>query len=41
MALEKSEEEYVKFKKQHKAIEREASLKELEADIKKLKKPKK
>ncbi len=41
MALEKSAEEYEKFKKQQKAIEKEASLKELEADIKKLKKPKK
>lgn len=41
MALEKSEEEYEKFKQQQKAIEKEASLKELEADIKKLKKPKK
>lgn len=38
MALEKSEEEYEKFKNQQKAIEREASLKELEEDIKKLKK---
>ena len=37
MALEKSEEEYEKFKKQQKAIEKEASLQELEADIKKLK----
>ena len=41
MALEKSEEEYEKFKQQQKAIEKEASLKELEEDIKKLKKPKK
>lgn len=41
MALEKSAEEYEKFKQQQKAIEREASLKELEEDIKKLKKPKK
>ena len=40
-ALEKSGEEYEKFKQQQKAIEKEASLKELEADIKKLKKPKK
>ena len=41
MALEKSGEEYEKFKQQQKAIEKEASLKELEGDIKKLKKPKK
>ncbi|NCA84829.1 MAG: cell filamentation protein Fic [Clostridia bacterium] len=41
MALKKSEEEYEKFKHQQKAIEKEASLKELEADINKLKKPKK
>lgn len=41
MALEKSEKEYEKFKQQQKNIEKEASLKELEADIKKLKKPKK
>ena len=40
-ALEKSGEEYEKFKQQQKAIEKEASLKELEEDIKKLKKPKK
>lgn len=39
MALEKSGEEYEKFKQQQKAIEKEASLKELEEDIKKLKKP--
>ena len=39
MALEKSGEEYDKFKQQQKAIEREASLKELEEDIKNLKKP--
>ncbi len=38
MALEKSEVEYEKFKKRQKAIEKEASLKELEGDIKKLKK---
>ena len=38
MALEKSGEEYEKFKQQQKAIEKEASLKELEEDIKKLKK---
>jgi hypothetical protein len=41
MALEKSGEEYEKFKQQQKAIEKEASLRELEEDIKKLKKPKK
>lgn len=41
MALEKSGEEYEKFKQQQNAIEKEASLKELEEDIKKLKKPKK
>ncbi|MCC5918543.1 MAG: virulence RhuM family protein [Cryomorphaceae bacterium] len=41
MALDKSAEEYEKFKQQQKAIEKEASLKELEEDIKKLKKPKK
>jgi hypothetical protein len=40
-ALDKSAEEYEKFKQQQKAIEKEASLKELEEDIKKLKKPKK
>jgi hypothetical protein len=40
-ALEKSGEEYEKFKQQQKAIEKEASLKELEEDIKNLKKPKK
>ncbi|MFW5851635.1 MAG: virulence RhuM family protein [Bacteroidota bacterium] len=38
VALEKSEEEYKKFKQQQKAIEKEASFKELEEDIKKLKK---
>lgn len=38
MALGKSGEEYEKFKQQLKAIEEEASLKELEEDIKKLKK---
>lgn len=41
MALEKSGAEYEKFKQQQKAIEKEASLKELEEDIEKLKKPKK
>ena len=39
-ALEKSGEEYEKFKNQQKAIEKEASLKELEEDIKKLNKQK-
>lgn len=38
MALEKSGEEYEKFKQQQKVIEKEASLKELEEDIKKIKK---
>lgn len=37
MALEKSGKEYEKFKQQQKAIEKDASLKELEKDIKKLK----
>lgn len=37
MALEKSGEEYEKFKQQQKVIEKEASLIELEEDIKKLK----
>jgi hypothetical protein len=41
MALEKSGEEYEKFEQQQKAIEKEASMNELEEDIKKLKKPKK
>ena len=41
MALDKSEEEYKKFKQRQKAIEKEASLNELEEDIKKFKKPKK
>ena len=41
MALEKSGEEYEKFKQQQKMIDKEASLKELEADIKKLKKSRK
>lgn len=40
-ALEKSGEEYEKFIQQQKASEKEASLKELEEDIKKLKKPNK
>ncbi|WKK85585.2 virulence RhuM family protein [Marivirga arenosa] len=38
MALKKSDEEYKKFKKKQKIIEKEASLKELEDDIKKMKK---
>ncbi len=38
LAVEKASKEYEKFKKQQKAIEKEASLKELEQDIKKLKK---
>lgn len=37
MALERSGEEYEKFKQQQKAIEKEASMKELEEDIKRLK----
>ncbi len=37
MALDKSAEEYEKYKQQQKVIEKEASLKELEEDIKKLK----
>lgn len=37
MALEKSGEEYEKFKQQQRVIEKEASLKELENDIKQLK----
>ena len=41
MALEKSGEEYEKYKQQQKATEKEASLKELEEDIKKLKESKK
>lgn len=41
MALEKSGEEYEKFIQQQKVVEKEASLKELEEDIKKLKKPEK
>ncbi len=40
-ALEKSGEEYEKFRQRQKAIEKEASLNELEEDIKKLKKLKK
>lgn len=40
-ALEKSGLEYKKFKQRQKTIEKEASLKELEEDIKKFNKPKK
>ena len=40
LALKKSGEEYEKFKNRQKAIEKEASLKELEEDILKLKKTK-
>ncbi len=40
MALEKSSQEYEEFIQQQKAIEREASLKELEEDIKRIQKPK-
>jgi hypothetical protein len=40
MALEKSSQEYEKFIQHQKAIEREASLKELEEDIKRIQKPK-
>jgi hypothetical protein len=36
MALNKAEEEYEKFKAQQKGFEMEASLKELEEDIKEL-----
>lgn len=38
MALDKSTEEFEKFKENRKAIEIEKSLKQIEADIKKLKK---
>ncbi len=38
LAADKANMEYAKFKEQQKAIEKEASLKELEQDIKKLKK---
>lgn len=41
MALEKSAEEFEKYKLTQKAIEKEQSLKEIEADIKKLNLPKK
>ncbi|HMK04145.1 MAG TPA: virulence RhuM family protein [Ferruginibacter sp.] len=40
-ALEKSGEEFEKYKQAQKGIEKEQSLKEIEEDIKKLKKPKK
>lgn len=40
MALKKSEEEFEKFQLARRAIEKEQSFKELEADIKKLQKPK-
>ena len=39
-ALKKSGEEYEKYKNSHKIIEKEQSLREIEQDIKKLKKPK-
>jgi hypothetical protein len=39
LALKKSEEEFGKFRLAQKAIEKEQSLKELEEDLKKLKKP--
>ena len=41
MALKKSEVEFEKYQLTQKALERELSLKELEEDIKKLKKPEK
>jgi hypothetical protein len=41
MALKKSSEEYQKYQLAQKALEREQSIKELEDDIKKLKKSKK
>jgi len=41
MALRKSGEEFEKYQLSQKAMEKEQSLKELEEDIKKLKKPKK
>ncbi len=37
MALNKSEEEYEKFKEEQKILSKEASLKEIEEDIIKLK----
>jgi hypothetical protein len=36
MALEKSEQEFEKFKLEYKSIEKELSLKEIEEDIKKM-----
>lgn len=41
MALKKSVEEFEKYELSQKALQKEQSLKELEEDIKKLKKPKK
>jgi hypothetical protein len=41
IALKKSGEEFEKYKIVQKEIEKEQSLKEIEEDIKKLKKPKK
>lgn len=38
MAVDKSEQEFIKFKEQNKLSQYENSLKEIEADIKKLKK---
>lgn len=38
MALDKSEEEFQKFKIEQKTIEQEQSMKEIEEDIKRLKK---
>lgn len=38
MALQKSNEEYVKYKEELKKIEKEQSIKEIEQDILKLKK---
>jgi hypothetical protein len=38
MAVKKSEEEFEKYKQTQQQFEREQSLKEIEADIKKLKK---
>ncbi|MDZ7742203.1 MAG: hypothetical protein U5Q03_10730 [Bacteroidota bacterium] len=41
MAMKKSGVEYEKYREHQKALEKEESLKELEEDIEKLKKPKK
>lgn len=41
IALKKSEEEFEKYKTVQKALEKEQSLKEIEEDLKKLKKTKK